>query len=276
MNSNRTALVTGGSSGIGLETARGLIAAGYQRVGIVGRNTERLDQACRSLGRSAVAFRADFSSLAEVRNLARRVESEFDALHVLVNNAGVWHAERQLSRDGIEDTFAVNHLAPFVLTNALLPLLRASAPARIVHLSSRRHVHCAGIKWHDLGLEQGYTGLRAYDQSKLANILFSNALANRLSGSEITSNAVHPGSVATNITRDSGLLTTLQNAVGKLILSTPSEGAATSIHVATHPEGARLSGAYFARSKPKAPSKAAQDWRAAERLWLVSEEMTRA
>lgn len=273
----RHAVVTGGSSGIGLETARGLLRRGFERVAIIGRDDARLARAVNSLGPGAVPLRADFGSLAEVRACAEEVRATLHPLTVLVNNAGVWHSERTLSQDGFEDTFAVNHLAHFEFTRCLLDHLaeRAELPARIVHVSSRRHVNCRGIRWDDVMLAKGYSGLRAYDQSKLANILFSLELARRLrvAGRHVTSNAVHPGSVATEIARDSGVLNFLSNTVAKLVLLTPEQGAATSLHVATHPAVDEVSGCYFSRSRPVRPSRAAQDEFAAARLWALSEDL---
>lgn len=273
----RHAVVTGGSSGIGLETARGLLRRGFERVAIIGRDAGRLERAAKSLGPGAVPLRADFSSLAEVRACADEVRGTLDPLTVLVNNAGVWHAERTLSRDGFEDTFAVNHLAHFEFTRRLLDHMadRAAFPARIVHVSSRRHVNCRSICWDDVMLERRYSGLRAYDQSKLANLLFSLELARRLrvERRHVRSNAVHPGSVATEIARDSGVLNFLSNTVARLVLLTPEQGAATSIHAATHPSLDDVSGRYFARAMLATPSRAAMDELAAARLWALSETL---
>ena len=254
-------MVTGGSAGIGLETARGLLRRGFERVAIIGRDAGRLARAVDSLGPGAVAIRADFSSLAQVEACVQEVKRQLAPLSVVVNNAGVWHAERTLSVDGFEDTFAVNHLAHFAFTRGLLDHLaeRPSLPARIVHVSSRRHVHCRAMQWDDLMLERRYSGLRAYDQSKLANLLFSAELARRLHGEDrhVRSNAVHPGSVATEITRDSGVLSFLSDKVAGLVLLTPAEGAATSIHAATHPALDDTTGQYFARARRARPSQAA-------------------
>ncbi|MBK6807906.1 MAG: SDR family oxidoreductase [Sandaracinaceae bacterium] len=273
----RHAVVTGGSSGIGLETARGLLRRGFERVAIVGRDPARLERAVTSLGAGAIALRADFSSLTEVRECAAQVRERLEPLAVLVNNAGVWHSERTLSQDGFEDTFAVNHLAHFEFTRHLLDHMadRAALPARIVHVSSRRHVNCKGIRWDDVMLEKGYSGLRAYDQSKLANLLFSLELARRLRVEKrhVRSNAVHPGSVATDIARDSGVLSFLSNTVARLVLLTPEQGAATSLHAATHPSLDDVSGRYFSRSQRAQPSRVALDELAAARLWALSESL---
>lgn len=276
----RLAVVTGGSSGIGLETARGLLRRGFQRVAIIGRDEARLARAAASLGPGALPLRADFSSLDQVRACAAEVRATLGPLAVIVNNAGVWHADRTLSHDGYEDTFAVNHLAHFVFTGALLDHLaeHEALPARIVHVSSRRHVHCKGVRWDDPMLEDGYSGLRAYDQSKLANLLFSAELARRLraEGRHVRSNAVHPGSVATEITRDSGVLSFLSDKVARVVLLTPEQGAATSIHAATHPALDDVTGRYFSRSRVARPSRLATDADAAARLWELSERLVSA
>lgn len=276
----RHAVVTGGTAGIGLETARGLLRRGFERVAIIGRDATRLSRAVSSLGTGALGIRADFSSLSQVRACVDEIKQSLGPLSVIVNNAGVWHAERTLSADGFEDTFAVNHLAHFVFTRALLDHLaeHPSLPARIVHVSSRRHVHCRAMQWDDLMLERRYSGLRAYDQSKLANLLFSAELARRLrsEGRHVRSNAVHPGSVATEITRDSGVLTFLSDKVAGWVLLTPEQGAATSIHAATHPALDDTSGRYFARSQVARPSRAALDELAGARLWQISEKLARS
>ena len=273
----RFAVVTGGSSGIGLETARGLLRRGFDGVAIIGRDPARLARAAESLGPGALPLRADFSLLEQVRACAAEVKAALGPLAAVVNNAGVWHGDRTLSRDGYEDTFAVNHLAHFEFTRALLDHLAEdeALPARIVHVSSRRHVHCRGLRWDDLMLEEGYSGLRAYDQSKLANLLFSAELARRLraDGRHVRSNAVHPGSVATEITRDSGVLSFLNDKVARLVLLTPEQGAATSIHAATHPALDDLTGCYFSRSRVARPSRLAMDPHAAARLWELSERL---
>lgn len=275
-----TCVVTGASSGIGIETARGMAARGY-RVLMVGRDPSRsqaaLDDIVDSTGNQNVeVLLADFSSLDEVRGLAECVRSRCERLDVLINNAGVWHLERQLTADGFEATFGVNHLAPFLLTNLLRePLAAASGAdgARVVNVTSRLHSRPKALDFDDLHAERKYGGLRAYAKSKLANVLFSNELARRWSAAGVTSNSVHPGDVVTHITRDSRLLTALIPIGGKLWLKTPAQGAATSLHVATAPHLGAVTGRYFADSREKKMSRAAQNESAAKRLWEVSAEM---
>lgn len=273
----KVCLVTGGSTGIGLETARGLAARGAEVI-ITGRHPERTAAAAadiaRSTGNEHVTFElADFSSLDAVRTLARTVRAR-GALHVLVNNAGLWHPRRTLSHDGYEDTFAVNHLAPFLLTRSLFDLLVASAPARIVHVSSRLHAKAPGIPFDDIHLEASYPrkGMAAYEHSKLANILFSNELARRLPP-RVTSNALHPGDVATSVTRQSKLVSFAQTFI-RPFLKSPKQGAQTSLHVATSDALGDVTGKYFSDCEEKTPSPAARDEAAARRLWDLSETLT--
>ena len=296
----RVCIVTGASSGIGLETARQLGERGA-RLRITGRDPERLagaERALRSNGADVASFRVDFSSLDEVRALAHSLLERDEPLHVLVNNAGVWHPRFTRSRDGFEDTFAVNHLAPFLLTNLLLDRMRETEDeSRIVHVSSRLHAQAGqtgGLRGHATHLAnifrlpvagrgarldldavddpRGYAGLEAYSRSKLAQILFSNELARRLEGAGVTSNAVHPGSVATNVVRDNALLARLSGTAGRLVLKTPAQGARTSVHVATAPELRGVTGRYFANRRPARPAALTADRELARRLWALSAE----
>jgi NAD(P)-dependent dehydrogenase (short-subunit alcohol dehydrogenase family) len=272
----RYALVTGGSSGIGLETARGLSAT-FDVVGIVGRNPKRLAAAKEALsaGNARVeTFQADFSSLVEVRELASEVRTRFASLDVLVNNAGVWHRERTLSKDGYEDTFAVNHLAHFLLTNELKELLTAGSESRVVNVSSSMHVRPKSLNWDDLMFRKGWRGFWVYGHSKLANVLFSNELARRWKVLGVTSNALNPGNVRSRITRNNAFLNALHRSpIARMLIMSEAEGAKTSLHVATSPELAGVTGRYFDKVRPAKPSEASQDRAAAERLWDVSEEL---
>ena len=274
--STRYALVTGGSSGIGLETARGL-AAQFDVVGIVGRDSNRLAAAAeelRTAGASIETFQADFASLAEVRERANEVRARFDSLSVLVNNAGVWHTQRTLSKDGYEETLAVNHLAHFVLTNELKDLLVAGAPARVVNVSSSMHVRPRSMHWDDLMFEKHWTGFWVYGHSKLANVLFSNELARRWKDTGVTSNALNPGNVRSRITRNNTMLNLLhQSPFARLIIMSEEDGARTSIHVATSDELEGVSGRYFEKVREVSPNKATRDEEAARHLWEVSEQL---
>ncbi|MGD8316496.1 MAG: SDR family oxidoreductase [Myxococcales bacterium] len=275
----RYALITGGSSGIGLETARGLKSR-FDGVGIVGRNPERLARAAedlRSTGGRIETFQADFSSLADVRRLAHEVQTRFDSLGVLVNNAGVWHKDRTLSKDGYEDTFAVNHLAHFLLTKELQGLLTAGAPSRVVNVSSSMHTRPKSLNWDDLMFEKGWRGFWVYGHSKLANVLFSNELARRWRDLGVTSNAVHPGNVRSHITRNNPFLNALHRSpIARLLILSEAEGAKSPIYVATAPELEGVTGRYFDRLQEVRPSPAAMDEAAARRLWEISEELVGA
>lgn len=275
----RYALVTGGSSGIGLETARGL-KDHFETVGIVGRNAARLAEAARSLGTGGghiVTFRADFSSLADVRRLSDEVKERFDTLGVLVNNAGVWHRQRTLSKDGYEDTFAVNHLAHFLLTNELKELLVAGVPARVINVSSSMHARASTVNWDDMMFERGWKGFAVYAHSKLANVLFSNELARRWADLGITSNALHPGNVRSRITRNNAFLNLLHRSpIAKMLIMSEAQGAEASIHAATAPGLEEVTGCYFDKKKETTPSKPARDPAAARRLWEVSEALVHA
>lgn len=269
----RVCIVTGANTGIGKETARGLAAAGA-RVILACRNMEKAEAArediARSTGRDDVtAMPLDLGSVESVRRFAARVRDELPALHVLVNNAGVWTTSRSTTADGFETTWGTNHLGTFLLTRELLPLLESSAPARVVVLSSKLHYQGA-MNWDDLQFERGgFGGPKAYNQSKLANVLFTKALARRLEGRGVTVNAVHPGVVATELARDyPKLLVKLFH----LFLLTPEQGAQCSLHVAMSEECGRETGNYYEKSRPKTASRAARDEAAQERLWKYSED----
>lgn len=273
----RYALVTGGSSGIGLETARGL-SSRFDVVGIVGRNAERLADAAKELRSSAMGrietFQADFSSLPEVRRLAADIKSRFHSLDVLVNNAGVWHKERKLSKDGYEETFAVNHLAHFLLTNELKDTLVAGTRARVVNVSSSMHVRPKSLNWDDLMFEERWRGFWVYGHSKLANVLFSNELARRWKNLGITSNALNPGNVRSRITRNNVFLNALHRSpFARVVVMSEADGAKTSVHVATAPELEGVTGRYFDKVREAKPSKSSADEEAARRLWELSQEL---
>ena len=275
----RTALVTGGTSGIGLETARGLIPH-FDAVAIVGRNPERLSSAAQSLaisGGNIVPLQADFSSLADVRRLANEVKTRFDSLSVLVNNAGVWHKERTLSKDGYEDTFAVNHLAHFLLTNELKGLLVEGAPSRVLNVSSSMHLRPHSLHWDDLMFESGWSGFWVYGHSKLANVVFSNELARRWKDLGVTSNSLNPGNVRSRITRENVFLNTLHRSpIARLFIMSEADGARASIRLATAAELEGVTGRYFDRLKESRFSKAAEDEEAGRRLWDLSEQLVQA
>jgi len=275
--SGQTALVTGATGGIGLATAVALAGLGA-RVGVVGRDEKRTAAAVQAVlavpgSGGADGFLADFSDQREVRALAAEVLAAYPRLDVLVNNAGGYWSDRHVSADGLEWTFAVNHLAPFLLTSLLEERLRESAPARIVTVASDAH-RAGRIEFDDLQAERGYAGMRAYAQSKLANILFTRELARRLSGSGVAAYSVHPGTVRTGFAReDAGRLFGLVLRAGALLMKSPEQGAQTSVYAASSPELVGRTGEYLAKSRVAKPSARAQDDVAAARLWSVSEAL---
>ena len=273
----RTVLVTGGTGGIGRATATALARAGA-RVGIVGRDRERTAAVAREMtdsvpGAQIDAFAADMSSQAEVRRLAAEVLAQYPRLHVLVNNVGGSWATRHVTSDGLEHTLAVNHLAPFLLTTLLLDRLVASAPARVVTVSSGAQ-SMGRIDVEDLQGERSYSANRAYNQSKLANVMFTYELARRLEGTGVTANALHPGVVRTSFGQeDPQPFFRLLSPVVLPFMKTPEQGAATSIYLASSPEVEGVTGTYFVNSRPKRSNKASYDRAAAARLWRLSEEL---
>jgi retinol dehydrogenase-14 len=275
----KTVLVTGGTGGIGKATAAGLAALGAQ-VAITGRDLARTRAAAADIaattGNPAVdAFAADMSSQRQVRRLAREVLAAYPRLDVLVNNVGGFWSTRRVTPDGLEHTFAVNHLAGFLLTDLLLARLKASAPARIVTVSSGAQ-RMGRLNFDDLQGERGYSGQRAYNQSKLANVLFSYELARRLNGSGVTATVLHPGVVRTGFAADdpSPMWKILLPLIRPLLKS-PEKGAATSIYLASSPQVEGVTGKYFTNCKPKTSSKSSYDQATAARLWKVSFDLVR-
>jgi retinol dehydrogenase 14 len=268
-----TVLVTGATGGIGRATALGLATMGA-RLAITGRDhgrTERAAREIRAAGSGRVdIFVADLSSQSQVRRLAEEVLRTLSRVDVLVNNVGGYWNTRHVTADGLERTFAVNHLVPFLLTNLLLDRLRQSAPARVVTVASNAQA-MGRIDFDDLQCERSYSGARAYNQSKLANVLFTYELSRRLEGSGVTANALHPGVVSTSFgAEDPGRVQRLFVPYTRPFMKTPAQGAATSIHLASAPELATVTGRYFAISLPKRSSKRSYDEAAAARLWQVS------
>jgi retinol dehydrogenase-14 len=272
----KTALVTGGTGGIGRATALGLAAMGA-RLGITGRDHERAEEVAAEIraagGGQVELFVADLSSESEVRRLADEVLQTYPRLDVLVNNVGGFWNTRHVTADGLERTFALNYLAPFLLTNLLLGRLTHSAPARVVTVASNAH-STGRIDFGDLQGERSYSGSRAYSQSKLGNVLFTYELARRLRATSVTANALHPGVVNTSFgAEDPGGVQRLFVPFVRPFLKAPEQGAATSIHLASSHDLDQVSSRYFANSKPKRSSKDSYDEAAAARLWQVSAEL---
>ena len=266
------AVVTGASSGIGLHIALGLARAGM-RVVMAGRDPARSEAARRFVaGRSAAATvelaLADFAALAEVRRLAGELLAAHGRIEVLVNNAGLFSPKHRVSADGFELTFAVNHLAPFLLTNLLMDRLRASAPARIVNLASEAH-RGQRIDPALLAHPADYQAIRAYGRSKLCNILFTRELAQRLAGSGVVAACLHPGMVATGIAEKGGIYE-LGWRLLKPFMVSPERGAETALFLATVPDPAPFHGGYVIRKTLAQPDPAARDGALARRLWEES------
>jgi len=272
----RNVLVTGGTGGIGKATAVGLAALGA-RVGITGRERGRAEAAAADIraasGNPAVdVFTADMSSQAQVRQLAGEVLDAYPRLDVLINNVGGFWAHRHETVDGLEHTFALNHLAPFLLTHLLLDRLTASAPARVVTVSSGAHA-TGRIDFDDLQGSATYSGQRAYNASKLANIMFTYELARRLEGSGVTATVLHPGVVRTNFGAEDQAGIKVILPLVRPFLKTPAGGAATSIYLASSAQVDGVTGRYFANRKPRTSSKPSYDTAAAARLWQVSADL---
>jgi len=271
-------LITGATSGIGLAAAEALAARGA-RLAIVARSASRgRDAAARitaagGSGARVDVLEADLSSLASVRRLAAEVLDRYARLDVLVNNAGAMFATRQLTEDGIEATWAVNHLAPFLLTTLLLDRLEASAPARIVTTASDAHKG-AQIPFDDLGAQRSYRarGFGRYGESKLANILFTAELARRLTGTGVTATCFHPGLVASGFNRNNGWLLSAAMTMLRPFSRTAEKGADTLVWLVESSEVAGQSGGYYVDRRQVDPSAAARDLEVARRLWQLSEE----
>jgi len=270
-------LVTGATGGVGEATTRALAGMGATLV-MVGRNPEKCQQVADEIkaktGNPGVSYLVgDLSAQADVRRMAGEFKQQFSRLDVLVNNAGAFFLARRESADGIEMTFALNHLAYFLLTELLLEVLVASAPARIVSVSSAAH-RGAQLNFEDLENKKGYRGWRAYGQSKLANLLFTNELARRLDGKGVTANALHPGFVASNFGKNNlGIFKPVMSLV-QLRAIRPEAGAQTSIYLASSPQVQGVTGQYFDKKQAVEPLQAAHDREAARRLWEISARMT--
>jgi retinol dehydrogenase 14 len=274
----RTCLVTGATSGIGKAIAAGLARQGADLV-LVARDPGRGEAAVAELqaatGNPRVELLlADLASQASIRQAAEAYRRGHDRLDVLVNNAGGYWATRHVTPDGLEWTFAVNHLAYFLLTSLLLDLLRAAAPARVVNVTSSAQAF-GDIRLDDLQLERRYRGQAAYNQSKLANVLFTYELARRLEGSGVTVNCGVPGVTRTNFGReDSGTVMRLLTPLGRPFMRSPEQGADTFVYLASSSAVEGVTGGYFARRRPRRSSKRSYDRELAGRLWRVSEELT--
>jgi len=272
----RVCLVTGASSGLGLATTMGLARLGATVV-MLCRNIDRGSTARdrvrdESGNRNVSLVIADLASLELVRRAAADIARDHPRLHVLVNNAGIQARHRRVTVDGFDETFAVNHLAPFLLTSLLVPLLRKGTPARVVMVASQVE-RMGRIHFDDLQLERGYGPVRAYAQSKLANIMFTYELATRLTGSGVTANCLHPGYVNTGLMRESP---DWMRALWRPFLPNADRRADTAVYLASAPEVATVTGGYFERCRPARSSRRSHDAAARRRLWEMSVALTGA
>ena len=275
--SGKICMATGANAGIGKATVLELAKLGATVV-MVCRSRKRGEAALTEIqektGNDAIRLLlADLSSQAAIRQLAAEFKAQYPSLHVLINNAGIIPRERTMTVDGFETQFAVNHLAYFLLTNLLLDILKASAPARIVNVSSDMH-RGATIDFGALKSARGYSPTGAYTVTKLANILFTYELARRLKGTRVTANCLHPGGVATNLLADAMGIPRALKSTTRLMGTSPEKGARTSIYLATSPELEGVSGKYFISQKEARSSRESYDHALANRLWQVSAEMT--
>ncbi|WP_395834662.1 SDR family oxidoreductase [Cystobacter fuscus] len=274
----KVCLITGATSGIGLESARALAAQGATVV-LSGRDPGRGEAALAEVRRTVPDAKldlmlADLTSLASVRKLAGDFQVKYSRLDVLLNNAGLILNERKLTVDGFETTFATNHLAHFLLTHLLLDLLKASGASRVVNVSSEGHRLGSLGYLDDLQGERRFNGILAYDNSKLANVLFTRALARRLAGKKVTTNSLHPGVVRSSFgLNNQGFFKFIFQMAGPLMISA-EKGARTSVYLASSPEVEGVSGKYFSKCKVARESKAAQSDEGAEKLWRKSADLT--
>jgi len=273
-------LVTGANTGIGLETARALASRGATVI-MAGRDRRKVESAVEEVGRTAQSGRAeplvcDLASMRSVHAAAAELRSRHPRLDVVINNAGLFLSDRIVTADGFESTIAINHLGHFFLTHLLRDSILASGAARVVNVSSNAHYSAKRLDVDDLHAERRrYSGVRAYSESKLANVLYTRALARRWSGRGVTVNAVHPGVVNSRIAADGdarGIIRLLWD-LGRPFMLTPADGAKTTLHVATSEEGGSVTGCYFVKAKQQRPSRQALDDALAERLWEASERM---
>lgn len=272
----RVCLITGATSGIGLATAEGIAQQGFRLV-LLARDAHKAKSVIENIKQKTgnqhiEMLDGDLASLRSIRSAVQEFNQRFPRLDILINNAAIVPAKRTATEDGFETQFAVNHLAPFLLTNLLLERLTASAPARVVVVASDVH-HNTVMPWNDLQSTEKYSPIRAYKQSKLANVLFTYELARRLDGSGVTANCLHPGVVRSALGRDAPAPLSWILSIAKLFMLTPEKGAATSIHVATSPNVAGISGQYFDKCAVARSSSYSHNRDAAERLWSVSCEM---
>jgi len=268
---NKIILITGATSGIGKETAIDL-ARLDATIFFTTRDNLKGEKVKEELikntnNKNIHMLKCDLASFESIRNCCKEFKSEYDRLHVLINNAGVWDFKRRESKDGIENIFATNYLAPFLMTNLLLDLLKKSSPSRIINVTSG--MHYGTINFDDIEFKNNFSGAKAYRQSKLALILFTRFLAKKLEGTGVTVNTAHPGMNKTNLGRDAGGFSKM---IFKMMGNDPKIGAETSIYLASSSDVKNISGEYFAKKKIKKSSKESYNMILAKKLWDISEE----
>lgn len=268
---NKIVLITGATSGIGKETALGLAELGATivfttRDNLKGEKT-RNELIAAINNENIDMLKCDLASFESIKNCCKEFKSKYDRLHVLINNAGVWDFKRRESKDGIENIFATNYLAPFLMTNLLLDVLKKSSPSRIINVTSG--MHYGTINFDDIEFKQKFSGAKAYGQSKLGLILFTRLLAKKLEGTSVTVNCVHPGMNKTDLGRDAGGFSRM---IFKLMGKDPKIGAETSIYLASSPDVENIAGEYFVKKKIKKSSKESYDMDLAKKLWDVSKK----
>ncbi|MGZ4206874.1 MAG: SDR family oxidoreductase [Actinomycetota bacterium] len=272
----KVCVITGGTSGIGKETARALAERGA-RVVLINRNAEKGTAVAAEIARTATVpvemVHGDMSSFASIRAAAAEVLDRYPRIDVLINNAGVFRVRRHVTADGFEETFAVNHLAPFLLTNLLLARLKEGAPSRVVIVASDAH-RGAVLDFTDLLLEHRFGSWKAYSRSKLANVMFSYALARRLNGSGVTANSLHPGFVATRLGSGNKIPIVPVYVLLRPFTISPRAGAETSVFLASSPDVEGVTGKYFDKKKDVRSSRVSMDEEAQELLWKMSAELT--
>jgi NAD(P)-dependent dehydrogenase (short-subunit alcohol dehydrogenase family) len=272
----KTVLITGANQGIGKASAIALGKMGANLV-LVCRSAEKAKAAVAEIqvagAKNVELLIGDMGSQADVRRVAAEFKAKHDRLDVLLNNAGLLSTSRRETVDGIEETFAINHLGYFLLTNLLLDVLKKSAPSRVVSVSSRAH-NGAKMRWDDVQMKSGWSAMSSYSQSKLYNILFTRELAKRLEGTGVTANCLHPGVIASGFGHTYGGFVSFLVTLAKPFLITPEKGAETQVWLASSPEVEGVTGKYFDKCKEARPSRAALEEDAPAKLWALSETLT--
>ena len=272
----KTVVITGATSGIGTETARALAAMGA-RVVMINRNPKKAEGVADEIRATATGtvelVQGDMSSFESIRRCATEVLDRYPSIDVFLSNAGVFRARRHTTADGLEETFAVNHLAPFLLTNLLLERLKQSAPSRVVIVASDAHFSAA-LDFDNLLLERRFGPWKAYSRSKLANVMFAYALARRLEGTGVTANSLHPGFVATRLGQGNKIPIRPVYILLRPFTISPVKGAETSVYLASSPDVEGVSGRYFDKKQPTRSSRVSQVEEAQELLWKMSAELT--